>query len=78
MEFEMKTKIVKREYLKQWKENGNKVTFYICKHCKRKIETGQPTLKLCSSKGYWDSVTECPVCKKLNFVCVYPNGKTKV
>ena len=46
--------------------------------CTKKIETPQPTLQMCSSKGFWDSLTQCPKCKKLNFVCVYPSGKTTV
>lgn len=71
----MKTR---KEYLKSWKAKGNKTTFYICQYCNSKIETIQPTKDLVDSRGYWDSITECPKCNYLNCVKVYPNGKTKV
>jgi len=70
-------KIGKEDYLDRWKSNGGKTTFYTCNHCKQQIETRQPTKDLVSSKGYWDSVTSCSKCDGLNFVKVYPSGKTK-
>ena len=71
-------KTSRKIYIKKWKASGNYTTFYICQHCTKKIETPQPTLQMCSSKRFWDSLTQCPKCKKLNFVCVYPSGKTTV
>ncbi len=64
------------EYLKKWKAGGKKTTFYTCQHCHKKIETPQPTKDSVSSKGYWDSAETCVECRELNFVCVWPNGKT--
>ena len=62
---------------KKWEEAGNKMTTYFCNHCKKQISTKQPNKKMTGSEGYWDSVTICLECGKLNFVIVYPNGKTK-
>jgi len=56
---------------------GGKMTQYTCNHCEKKIPTIQPDEKLVSAKGYWDSVTTCPECGELNFVCVWTDGKTK-
>ena len=51
---------------------------YRCRHCGHLIETRIPTPDLLSpSKGYWDFATQCPHCKKLLFVDVWPNGKIK-
>jgi len=64
--------------LEKWKKIGGKTTFYTCKHCSKKIETRIPTVDLCSNKGYWDNATTCLECGELNFICVYPSGRTRV
>jgi len=65
-------------YLKKWEASGNKVTSYVCQHCKKKIKTPQPTKKLVDSRGYWDSMKKCYECGGFNFVLIYPTGKTEV
>jgi len=65
-------------FLKKWKANGKKTTFYTCLHCLRAVETIQPNKNEVSSKRYWDSLSLCPHCQGLNFVKVYPSGKTNV
>lgn len=61
-----------------WIEKGNKLTGWICPHCKKVNATRRPKSSMVSEKGYWDSVRECIYCSKISFVCVYPSGKTKV
>ena len=63
-------------YLKRWKKSGKKITSYICQHCKEKIKTPQPDKNLVDKKGFWDSATICSECERMNFVTVYPSGKT--
>lgn len=69
--------VVKNKYLKDWKSNGHKTTAYVCKHCNKHIETAEPDKDMCNDRGFWDSVKICIHCNKLNFVVVYPTGKTK-
>ena len=66
------------ESLLKWAENGNKLTTYICPHCVQKICTRVPIKNLVSSKGYWDSATQCYKCGKVSFVIVFLSGKTRV
>ena len=63
------------ESLLKWAENGNKLTNYICPHCKKRICTRVPSEEDVSSKGYWDSATMCYKCDKLSFIVIYPCGK---
>lgn len=65
-----------KTYLEAWVSEGRKLTTYDCNHCGKKIKTPQPEKKQVSGKGYWDSCKTCSECGKLNFVAVYPNGKT--
>lgn len=51
---------------------------YKCPDCNKAIETRIPTKALVSEKGFWDSLVECPHCKKLHFKKVWPNGKIEV
>lgn len=51
-------------------------TGYVCNHCKHVIPTHCPTKEQVSSKGYWDSMTQCLACGRLNFVCIWPSGRT--
>lgn len=51
-------------------------TAYICNHCKTIVPTHCPTKEQVSSKGYWDSCTQCIACGRLNFVCIWPSGRT--
>lgn len=69
---------IRKKDLRNWKAKGNKTTFYTCQYCNGKIETTQPNVDSVDSRGYWDTIMECPKCNYLNFVKVYPNGKTKV
>lgn len=66
-----------KEYHARNVENGGKLCAYECNHCHFKCPTVQPTKDLVSSKGYWDSATTCINCYSLNFVKVYPSGKTE-
>lgn len=59
------------------KANGGKTTKYFCHHHKDLVETVQPTKELVSSKGFWDSMKTCHICENLNFVTVWPSGKTE-
>jgi hypothetical protein len=68
-----------RAFLDRWVAAGNKVTHYECGHCHRSIETPQPDAgHVTSDKSYWDSMKTCTVCGSLNFVLVYPDGRTEV
>lgn len=58
-------------------ENGGKLCAYECNHCHFTCPTVQPTKALVSSKGYWDSATTCINCNGLNFVKVWPSGRTE-
>jgi len=60
-----------------WLKEGNKNTFYKCEHCLNLIETIQPQKKMVTSKGFWDSAMVCINCGEINFVRVYPSGKTE-
>lgn len=61
-----------------WVEAGHKITSYLCPHCKQMVQLRQPKKSMVSNKGYWDSARTCLHCGELAFVCVFPNGKTKV
>lgn len=65
-------------YLASWKKRGGKITSYSCGHCKKPILTPRPKKADCGPKGFWHSMKICPECGKLNFVAVYPSGKTEV
>jgi hypothetical protein len=68
----------KKEIMRVWVKNGGKITKYKCNHCKSKIDCIRPTKDLISkNKKYWDNVKICSNCGKLNFVKIYPNGKTE-
>ena len=69
---------VNEQYLVNWRKDGGRVTTYICGHCKKSIRTPQPKKADCGPKGFWDSLELCTECGKLNFVAVYPSGKTEV
>lgn len=64
------------KYIKKWVESGGKVAIYECQFCHKENETQRPQKNMVSRKGYWDSVKICFECSRLNFVKVYPNGKT--
>lgn len=66
-----------RDYLQAWQDSGYKLTQYKCPHCKKMIDLAKPEKKHITSKGYWDSLRDCPLCKKIAFVSVYPSGKTE-
>jgi len=65
------------QYLKRWVKGGGKLSIYVCQHCEAPILTYRPEKSMVSAKGFWDSCMLCPECGKLNFVKVYPSGKTK-
>ncbi len=58
--------------------SGNKLTTYVCPHCKKTLNTLQPRKNECVSKGFWDSLKRCYECDQPSFVTVYPDGKTEV
>lgn len=60
-----------------WVKRGNKLTRYTCQHCKMSLPTKQPNAVMVQAKGYWDSAMICANCGGFNFLCVWPNGKTK-
>lgn len=64
--------------MKNWEDGGNKISYYICSHCRERIKTRRPGKLMVTAKGYWDSVKVCPLCGKYDFVLVYPSGKTVV
>ncbi len=64
------------EYHQKILKNGGALTYYFCHHCAEMIPTVQPTEDLVTGKGYWDSVTTCTNCGDMNFVAVYPDGRT--
>lgn len=58
-------------------QNGWKFTAYRCNHCRHLIPEKCPTKPgQTGSKGYWDSMTQCVSCGRLNFVFVWPSGRT--
>ena len=65
------------EQNKKWFLSGKKLTHYKCNHCEYPIITLQPDKDDVDSKGYWDSARQCLRCGKLNFVTVFPSGRTK-
>ena len=67
-----------QQFNRKWKDQGGKMTTYKCGHCQAVIETRQPSPADVNEKGYWDSMTTCTSCGKLNFVCVFPDGKAAV
>ena len=77
----MKLKKLKAEhvaYIKKWLDSGEKTAIYECAFCKRDNETIKPRKGMVDKRGYWDSVKICVECSRLNFVKVYPSGKTEV
>jgi hypothetical protein len=66
------------ESLRKWQEHGKTITFYQCRHCHAPIPTRQPGKGDVASslKAFWDTLTTCTVCGKLNFVTVDTNGRT--
>jgi len=67
-----------KTYMDRWLKDGNKVTTYTCQHCKKMIPTRQPKKNMVNKeKGFWDSAIICIECGNINFVRVYPSGKTE-
>ena len=70
----------KKEYfnnnIKKWAESGEKTAFYKCSFCNRENETIRPKKDMVDKRGYWDNVKICVECSRLNFVKVWPSGKT--
>lgn len=66
------------EYNRRCVASGSKLTSFQCQHCMEFSSTVQPKKSDVGSKGFWDSARQCIFCGKLNFVCVYPSGKTSV
>lgn len=62
---------------KNWLKRGKRLTTYHCNHCNDDIITTRPQKSDTGSKGYWDSATICYECGGMNFVAVWPDGKTK-
>lgn len=69
---------LREQMLTYYERCGDKQLFtaYICNHCKSIVPTHCPTRDQVSSKGYWDSMTTCLACGRLNFVCIFPSGRT--
>ena len=66
------------EYIKRWLDRGEKTAIYKCAFCDKDNETIKPQKNMVDKRGYWDSVKICVECSRLNFVKVFPSGKTEV
>lgn len=66
------------EYMTRVKANGGETTFYGCPHCKSEVETRVPTKALVSSKGFWDSLSVCPLCEHIHHLQISPSGNIKI
>lgn len=62
----------------RWKASGRKLTQYTCPCCKAEITVRQPRKSDVGQKGCWDSMTVCTACGELNYVAVWPDGRTQV
>lgn len=74
----LQVKAQSAEYNYRWVLGGKKLTRYICPHCGNSVETPRPRKIDVSSKGYWDSAKTCVECGEVNFLKVWPDGKTSI
>lgn len=64
------------EYLEKWVSAGHKLTSYRCRKCGIEETVRRPEPDMVQAKGYWDSTRQCTHCGDLNFVKVWPSGRT--
>jgi uncharacterized protein with PIN domain len=58
---------------------SKKIAYYRCPHCYEALTALVPGKnEVTRHKRYWDSMVECPACKKLHHKRVYPNGRVHV
>ena len=60
------------------KATKSKLATWVCSNCHCQNKTIKPLQSEVSTKGYWDSGKKCALCGHVNFVKVYPDGKTEV
>lgn len=77
----MNIKTLRKEiaaYIEKWIKQGHRVGSYVCGHCTNSVLIPLPDKKMVSKgKRYWDSATTCLHCSELNFVAVWPDGRTE-
>lgn len=61
-----------------WLAAGRRLTSYVCPDCGVTVPIPRPAEKDVGTKGYWASARRCPECNKVNFVLVFPSGRTRV
>lgn len=66
------------QFNRSWQRKGGLLTEYTCQGCRKKVPMRRPRAKDVGEKGYWDSLTTCTHCGQLNFVVVWPTGRTEV
>lgn len=57
--------------------SGWKFTAWRCTRCRHLIPHSCPKTGDVGSKGYWDSATTCLSCGNVDFVRIWPTGRTE-